>query len=335
MSLPVGKPNVPIQPQPFTALANLVKPGDFPGQSFWPGQKILPFPAQGQSFQPGQFFNSTVKNVKSGPSENLPITTTLKPGPWANKYDTQQMPGDLIFAGRNETFLNAGRVQMISLGQVNEELRLCFLNCEELSASNKFSSNAKRIHDSIRGKGEMHFFEEKNIGEVLNKRDLSMLYALSAKAICNKWRFLGVRIQQVGRPDDAGLAVTVQVGGPTVFNDPWNIWGNVGAHDRLFLILRRRFDHATSTYREFQFVPSSSKNNYPTKEERYYEDLADLARYGYVICVGSVWQQPISYPVKDVCEAKAGLLSAVVPHMVQCETVSVVLSRGCDAELYL
>jgi hypothetical protein len=322
---PTYTPTVPFSLTSFASLPGAVPVGTIPGQQILVGGKLGGFSTGGQIRGIGDMLDRTSGISKSGHQTHIPIIGSYIPDTWKNHYEIQQMPKDVMFAKRVGSNVRTGRTQMTNLAQVNEILRLSYQEAEDMRATGKWSPDVMIMWNNYILNGESGL-EKEALDQMLNDYKVHALWAYYAKAILSTYSFLGVRINQTNAVGTPGTAVSIQTGGPTTFEEPWNMWGGVGIGDALFLVLKRRLDTATNKYREFQLFPVSSTRLFPQESERYYEDDGGNPRLGHVIKVGTVWQQPTHCPAPDVSRKKAGLATtATAAAMDVIDTISIVV----------
>ena len=310
-------------------LTGLGAPG-FPAASAGVGATLRPTAGvRGQRVAlPGSGLSRDGKRNKSGQSSNEPIVTTVIADKWKGvAYEEYQEPGDLLFV-RRKTDGNGESYPMVSLPQLQEILRLCYQSIQtyrsnSLAKRSPFlvyegteasaPDEVMRLFEESLEKGESVFTADPRIDEkITNDSKYSLLWACSPKHIVECYKWLGLYASDGGRWRKPHLTYNIQVGGPSTYQETWNIWGNVVEGHNLFLILTRRLDAERSTpgrpvYAEFYFKPWYGHTEYPPKQETVYYDDAGFVRYGRVINVGTVLKVPTEFTTKELSLVKAGI----------------------------
>jgi hypothetical protein len=143
--------------------------------------------------------------------------------------------------------------------------------------------------------GEGVFEDEKTWTSLCNDKQFSMFVGLSQRQIMHFYRFLGVYASDGGRYAKPHLTYNVIVGGPTTYQETFNLWGPLVEGHHVFLILTRRPDptRGINKFGAFYFKPYSCKADYPPSSETAYYDDADVLCYGEVIPIGRVYREPL------------------------------------------
>ena len=248
---------------------------------------------------------------------NEPIVAALVTKSWRHlKYEKTQRRGDMLFV-RREFGDSPSSSAVANAAQLNEMLRDGYhklmaqlstmadeAETHMIFEGSRISGKQQSVIDLLqkyKQEGEVVFTHDDVVrNKIAQERIHKILMYLSLEHIIDAYNFIGIYMSDGGREVQKNITLNVGVGGPTVYQEVTNVWGNVKANDTLFLIITRRKDEETSTpnknvYREFHITTFYGKVHWPPEELLYYEDDAGVKHTAYVICVGRVIYTPLQW----------------------------------------
>jgi hypothetical protein len=310
-----------------------------------PGQRVLPRSRLEAATRP----NKTVTR------SNEPIVGTITPLAWRHDHwEQHQNPGDLIFAGALEKGTRNKRTDAatLSLPQIQELLLRLYKQAHrsshdhETGLISEFEPAISKAHEGAKDYMQKYLeYGERFLtssAEVFHKVAYDMHHraftGLSRQHILRQYPFAGNYMSDDGRDDATIASRTLNIcwQGPTTYQEAVNVWGALHEGHKCFLILKRRFDPASSTttqkkYKEFYLQPWFGFEPFPPDNELEYYDDAGLLEYGAVFPVGRCYRAPLDISSEVVRETKAGKHGDLASRGVLCETVALDMgpSRAC------
>jgi len=283
-----------------------------PGVSAGPGSSLrpvglVPGPVIGR---PGDRLPSGGRRNKSGQSSNEPIVTTIIVDVWpVQHYEQYQQVGDLLFIRTKETG-NGHSFPTINVAQLNEMLQICFNKIQALdrlqpqrkygptSVDNvplEVSNGVMELLHEFQQHGEGVFEGAKNWNNLCNDKQFSQFVGISSSQIKHFYKYLGLYASDGGRYAKPHFTYNIMVGGPTTYQEAFNLWGPLTEGHNVFLILTRRNESTAGVrkYGAFYFKPWYGREDYPPKEERVYFDEAGVQHFGDAVPVGRVYRTPL------------------------------------------
>jgi hypothetical protein len=225
------------------------------------------------------------------------------------RYEQQQQPGDLIFireqktgngrsfptlvvAQLNEMFLHCYN-KLVSLGRAQPVKKHGIISIENVPQ--EVPTGVLALQHSFMELGEDVFEDDKTWNSLCNDKQFSPFVGVSMRQIMHFYRFLGLYASDGGRYAKPHLTYNIVVGGPTTYQEAFNLWGPLTEGHNVFLILTRRPNPTAGSkiYGAFYFKPYACKEDFPPSSETIYYDEAGIMRYGKVIPVGRVYRTPL------------------------------------------
>lgn len=344
-----------------------VEPGQIPGYGLpsvpgvaaGPGASLRPLGIVPGTVipRPGAPLSSKGRKNKSGQSSNEPIVTTIIVEPWLTQhYEQRQQPGDILFI-RSTASGNGKTFPTLNVAQLNEILRNSYLRLQEIRGSvnaasqqraagnlepvPENTSNVSELYERMHSVGEALLDDEANWTKISTNRTFSAFIGVSLKLIMYCYRFVGLYASDGGRYAKPHLTYNVIVGGPTTYQEAFNIWGTLTEGYNVGLILTRRRDPTgrANSYAEFYLKPWQGHEDYPPNDEdTAYYDEAGIKHYGRYIPVGYVYRTPLEpADPAEQRDRKAGLLAnSVDADQTRVSTVALVIGpRRVCRDLFL
>ena len=285
-----------------------------PGQSYTPGEPIIPINALPRSAQGADpsFMDYKPSNYGSPFIED--DTSIVQPymlNTWHDDHQNRIRTGMLVFSA-NHIDKAYGRTTWATIAKVNETLRSNYMDFKKVADEN---STLKQYLEANPENRVAEYAARVKCGLPGNQADSEGYtsatthetnWALTTYGIMRKWTFLGV-VQTMDRAESAshysydqqfrsGAAVTDKKA--TVYN----VWGNkdkVVSGSKLWLILKRVKTRGGG-WGHFQYEPYVSRNQeIPPRSARYFLDQSSTVQLGQCIYVGTVYRPPVKNPMEN------------------------------------